>query len=206
MLHPVAELQGNALAPQPDVLYTKEKKGAVIMTLGQKLLNLRKARGWSQEELANQLNVSRQAVSRWESDSAKPDADNIIALCDLFGVTADYLLCRSDSVPPEAVQAQPSALSSAVRSLSLKQWTGGGAMLAGGLVMLVLKLTYVILGVDYYYVNIYGYVYTGFQGFLHSNELFLLWLLGIVGILWGIIQLIILPYIRRLREEEGFWP
>ena len=53
---------------------------------------MRKARGWSQEELADRAGVSRQAVSRWESGSAKPDADKIIAICDLFGVSADYLL------------------------------------------------------------------------------------------------------------------
>lgn len=62
------------------------------MTLGEKILNLRKARGWSQEELADRAGVSRQAVSRWESGSAKPDADKIIVICDLFGISADYLL------------------------------------------------------------------------------------------------------------------
>ena len=62
------------------------------MTMGEKILNMRKARSWSQEELAEQVGVTRQAVSRWESGSVKPDADKIIALCDLFGVSADYLL------------------------------------------------------------------------------------------------------------------
>lgn len=62
------------------------------MTMGEKILSMRKARGWSQEELAERIGVSRQAVSRWESDSAKPDADKIVAICDLFGVSADYLL------------------------------------------------------------------------------------------------------------------
>ncbi len=62
------------------------------MTIGQKILNLRKARGWSQEELADRIGVTRQAVSRWESDTAKPDADKLIGLCKLFGVSADYLL------------------------------------------------------------------------------------------------------------------
>lgn len=62
------------------------------MTIGEKILNMRKARGWSQEELAERVRVTRQAVSRWESGSAKPDADKIVALCDLFGVSADYLL------------------------------------------------------------------------------------------------------------------
>ena len=62
------------------------------MTLGEKILSMRKARGWSQEELADRAGVSRQAVSRWESGSAKPDAEKIIVICDLFGISADYLL------------------------------------------------------------------------------------------------------------------
>ena len=67
------------------------------MNMGEKILNLRKARGWNQEELAERIGVTRQAVSRWESNSAKPDADKIIAICDLFGISADYLLRESYS-------------------------------------------------------------------------------------------------------------
>lgn len=62
------------------------------MTLSEKILNLRKQKGMSQENLAEKLNVSRQAVSRWEMGSAQPDAANILQLSRLFGVTADYLL------------------------------------------------------------------------------------------------------------------
>lgn len=62
------------------------------MKLSEKILNLRKARNMSQEELAEQLGVSRQAVSRWEVGSALPDASNILQLSKLFGVSADYLL------------------------------------------------------------------------------------------------------------------
>jgi len=62
------------------------------MNMGEKILMLRKARGWSQEELADRIGVTRQAVSRWESGNAKPDADKLIAISDQFGVTADYLL------------------------------------------------------------------------------------------------------------------
>ena len=62
------------------------------MTIGDKILNMRKARGWSQEELADRIGVTRQAVSRWESNSAKPDAEKIVDISDLFGVSADYLL------------------------------------------------------------------------------------------------------------------
>ncbi len=62
------------------------------MTLYEKIIALRKSNGMTQEQLAEKLNVSRQAVSRWESGSASPDASNILQLSKLFGVTADYLL------------------------------------------------------------------------------------------------------------------
>ncbi len=62
------------------------------MKLSDKILHLRKQYGMSQEDLAERLNVSRQAVSRWEVGSAQPDASNVLQLSKLFGVTADYLL------------------------------------------------------------------------------------------------------------------
>lgn len=62
------------------------------MKLSDKILSLRKQNGMSQEELAEKLNVSRQAISRWEVGSAQPDASNVLQLSKLFGVTADYLL------------------------------------------------------------------------------------------------------------------
>ena len=62
------------------------------MKLSDKILNLRKQRGMSQEDLAEKLDVSRQAVSRWEVGTAQPDASNVLQLSSLFGVTADYLL------------------------------------------------------------------------------------------------------------------
>ena len=59
------------------------------MKLSDKILTLRKRGGMSQEELAEKLNVSRQTVSRWELGSAQPDANNILQISKLFGVTAD---------------------------------------------------------------------------------------------------------------------
>jgi len=70
---------------------TKSKED-FMMRLSDKIVKLRKTNGWSQEELANQLNVSRQAISRWEGAAAQPDAANILQLSKLFGVTTDYLL------------------------------------------------------------------------------------------------------------------
>ena len=62
------------------------------MTFSEKIINLRRAHGWSQEDFAEKLNISRQAISRWENDSALPDALNILQISKLFGVTTDYLL------------------------------------------------------------------------------------------------------------------
>ncbi len=63
-----------------------------IITFSEKLLQLRKAKGLSQEDLALQIDVSRQAVSRWEVGTALPDSPNLLQLSKLFGVTTDYLL------------------------------------------------------------------------------------------------------------------
>ena len=62
------------------------------MILADKIIRLRKKNGWSQEELAERMNVSRQAVSKWEGAQTVPDLDKILQLSNLFGVTTDYLL------------------------------------------------------------------------------------------------------------------
>ena len=68
------------------------------MTFGEKLQALRKARGWSQEELATQINVSRQALSKWESGASVPDTENVVALSRLFG-----LRIWASTLPPTVV-------------------------------------------------------------------------------------------------------
>ena len=62
------------------------------MTIADRIQNLRKTRGISQEELADRIGVSRQAVSKWESQQSTPDVEKIILLSEYFGVTTDYLL------------------------------------------------------------------------------------------------------------------
>ena len=62
------------------------------MILAEKIIMLRKQNAWSQEELAEQLSVSRQSVSKWESGASIPDLDKIIKLSTIFGVSTDYLL------------------------------------------------------------------------------------------------------------------
>ncbi len=62
------------------------------MSFEEKLIQLRKKNGWSQENLAEEMNVSRQAVSKWESGKSVPELDKMLLLSELFGVSMDYLV------------------------------------------------------------------------------------------------------------------
>ncbi len=62
------------------------------MNIGDRILCLRKTKGISQEELADKVGVSRQAVSKWESEQSTPDLDKVIIMSDYFEVTTDYIL------------------------------------------------------------------------------------------------------------------
>ena len=66
------------------------------MTFGEKLQILRQKAGLSQDALAEKLNVSRQAVSRWERDETMPETEKVVLIADLFGVTTDYLLRQTE--------------------------------------------------------------------------------------------------------------
>lgn len=87
------------------------------MELSEKIQRLRKARGLSQEELAHEMGVSRQSVSKWESGQSIPDVEKIIALSDFFGVSTDYLLKREEraaqkpaSEPPASPASKPDGM------------------------------------------------------------------------------------------------
>lgn len=62
------------------------------MSISERLLELRKKNGDSQEQLADKLEVSRQAVSKWESGQGNPDLENVIKLSEIYGVSTDYIL------------------------------------------------------------------------------------------------------------------
>lgn len=79
------------------------------MIFADKLITLRKKAGWSQEELAEKLNVTRQSVSKWEGAQSVPDIDKILQLSCLFGVTTDYLL-KDDAAEPEYTEDDTSSL------------------------------------------------------------------------------------------------
>ena len=117
------------------------------MTLSEKLQNLRKAAGLSQEQLAERLNVTRQAVSKWETGEGKPDIDNLLPLAKLLGTTVDYLLDDGAAEPrqSESCTETPPQTESVGRELweQLKSfgrrwgWLGGYAIALIGAVRLV---------------------------------------------------------------------
>lgn len=97
------------------------------MILADKIAELRKKNGWSQEELAEQLGVSRQSVSKWESASSIPDLDKILKMSEIFGVSTDYLLKDSNEPEEESLmQAASGTVSDSgndnyIRTVSLEE-------------------------------------------------------------------------------------
>ena len=87
------------------------------MILADKIVTLRKRAGWSQEELAAQLGVSRQSVSKWEGAQSVPDMQKVVQMSRLFGVTTDYLL-KEELGEPESAPAEPDAL---LRCVTMEQ-------------------------------------------------------------------------------------
>ena len=66
------------------------------MTLGEKIYRLRAGEGLSQETFGERLGVSRQSVSKWETDQSVPELDKIVAISEIFGVSTDYLLKETE--------------------------------------------------------------------------------------------------------------
>lgn len=166
------------------------------MTIGDKILSMRKARGWSQEELADRVGVTRQAISRWESNSAKPDADKIVDICDLFGVSADYLL--RDQYAGEGELPQQ-----AENSSILPRTSGVSAVQILGILMIISAiLIFCALGIMSA-VNPHIYVvdnvtYSGILGYIMGNRLWWLVIMDIAVLVIGIFLLVGLESIHSL--------
>lgn len=102
------------------------------MALSEKIIKLRKKNGWSQEELAGKLDVSRQSVSKWESAASMPDLDKIIKLSEIFGVSTDYLIKESaddginQSVPGGTVEIDMESSEDRESGVHVKPGAGWG--------------------------------------------------------------------------------
>ncbi len=128
------------------------------MKLHEKIFNQRKLAGLSQEELAEKVGVSRQAVSKWETGEALPEITKLKALADVFGVTTDYLLDDSkDSFSP-IPEAKPDAIDRVLSYIEtlpqrlkpfLKKygWLGGIVLIISGIYRVVsIFFSLVVLG------------------------------------------------------------
>lgn len=165
------------------------------MKLADKILSLRKQSGLSQEDLAVKLNVSRQAVSRWEVGSAQPDASNVLQLSKLFGVTSDYLLnddYESDQDVPVVKNTENTANKKIKKIILLCISTFG---LFGNFVIYILSrfievmvpyITYENGQKWYHYNN--GKTGRSYKYFIQSYELefltILLWLMFFAGLIY----------------------
>lgn len=96
------------------------------MTLGERICAQRMARHFSQSDLAERLEVSRQSVSKWETDASVPDLDKLVKMCEVFGISLDQLVRGEEEpaapkpgeeLPPTSTQAAPSVGSVTVRTV-----------------------------------------------------------------------------------------
>ena len=114
------------------------------LQIANRLLQLRKERGLSQEDLADQLGISRQAVSKWERAEASPDTDNLICLAKLYNVSLDYLLQTEDSI--ETIKTEQ------IKKEEVKIVVDEDAKkpkvlnMLSGLIPILVTITYLILG------------------------------------------------------------
>lgn len=101
------------------------------MTLGEKILALRKSRGWSQEQLADELNVSRQSVSKWELGEAAPELDKIVLLSKVFSVSTDELLNGKTMSSQKPSHNPDSQVLAQIVSAIKRNWYKLGYLLTG---------------------------------------------------------------------------
>lgn len=180
------------------------------MMFGKKLQILRKKQGWTQEELAERINVSRQALSKWELGTAIPDTENVLKISKLFGVSTDYLLkdeYDSDENLPavhETNQKTSSIYPSQIRliigaSVSSVALLG---ILVFGIFASILDKVYIEVPSDVEWVR----AYEGLVGFLKTYNLEWLFIICIIAFITGIIVVfypkIVLIYHKIKRKAK----
>lgn len=122
------------------------------MTLGENIVRLRTQKNWSQGDLADALDISRQSVSKWETDASIPELDKLLKLCELFGVTLDELVRGEDA--PKAETTVPASFTPQTPPEREKRCTIVGTILLGiGAALLLICL---ILAGDLLAGLIYG--------------------------------------------------
>ena len=160
------------------------------MTFGNKLQKLRKENNMSQESLAGQIHVSRQAISKWEQGTAVPDTDNIVMLSKYFQVPVEYLLFDEYDYPDEIRNGQSNT--------ETTSHTGNIRYLfkTKGLILLIIGVALDITSVILAYImqdvkmSVFGSAYTNALFYLRELPLLLIVLIGAALIITGIVLLV----------------
>lgn len=179
------------------------------MTFGEKLQKLRKEKGWTQEQLAAQINISRQALSKQELGTAIPDTENVVQISKLFQVTTDYLLndeYESDEDLP-AVHASAQKVSNIYNN---KIRVIVGACISGVSVLALLIIGILCSVYPAVYIEplheINGVrAYTGLSGFLLKHNLEWLFVLLMITLIGGIVTILypkFQPLLKKFRKKK----
>ena len=168
------------------------------MKLGDKIIALRKARGMSQEQMAQALDVSRQAVSKWELNEAIPDVNRVVAMSDLFGVTTDYLLKTEDITCNDGSK---SVSDEKTTTSSDRKWLGMTLVIVCSLCVFGMWAITYMSGVNYSVHNVHGIVFsgTGLMAYLFYGSARPVPLLVFCGLIVGLIGGI------RILMGKQFW-
>lgn len=179
------------------------------MTFGEKLQKLRKEKGWTQEQLAAQISISRQALSKWELGTAIPDTENVVLISKLFQVSTDYLLndeYESDEDLP-AVHASNQKVSN-IYNNKIRVIVGACisgvsllALLIIGILSSVYPANYIETPADVEWTR----VYTGLIGFLKMHNLEWLFVLLIITLIGGIVTILypkFQPLLKKFRKKK----
>ncbi len=158
------------------------------MDLGHRLKQLRTEKHLSQETVAFELNVSRQAVAKWENNASKPSTANLMAICDLYGISLDELISnKSDELSAEQTEPNKSKVKTAIVILSV---------VGGILLMLSVILTVWIKRMSVP-DNIIGYADAPTVIFVTSSP----WFLYVLYMLVGILILTIITLLLKLKKK-----
>lgn len=183
-----------------------------MMSFGEKLQKLRKARGWTQEELAQQAGVSRQSLSKWESDAALPDTARVIILCDLFGVTADYLLRDQpqEPIPPETILSEPEPAPADPHTPEAQRHRPQPTLVIGCIMTVLGMLLWMPLRILSIFnpgdLTVYSggtpEHYEGIQAFIRLHDLELVYYAGIALIAIGLVTILTPVVLERLLNRR----
>lgn len=158
------------------------------MDLGQRLKQLRTEKHLSQETVAFELNVSRQAVAKWENNASKPSTANLMAICDLYGISLDELISnKSDELSAEQTEPNKSKVKTAIVILSVV----GGILLILSVILTVWTKRMSVPD------NIIGYADAPTAIFATSSP----WLLYVLYMLVGIHVLTIITLLLKLKKK-----